>query len=443
MCGGVGLLLRLRALKGVQYLVALVDAWPHFVLAGIGGGILEMADDAAVGQVQLGREIEFHHTEEIPQRRDGSPDGNHRQVVRQARDPPAEAGDSVPRRIDRIESGLTLTGNKKDEIAKGRMSMRVLRAAGLCVLLCLCVAFSQQRAWPQARTIRIVISVPPGGTIDFLVRVLADHLSRTRGQTIVVESRPGAGSIIAAETVARATPDGNTLLINSNGQMISPILRKVNFDPRTSFEPICFLVDSPQVLVVNSKSPFRTLAEFVDAARAKPGELSISTVGPNTTQHIAVERFKRAAGINLTYVPFTGGAPAINALLGGHVSAVLQNYSEAGPQVKAGALRALAVPSPERVPPLPDVPTIIESGYKDFIADVWFGLVAPARTPQPIIAQYIEWFGSAIEAPDVKEKLTAHALYPNRRCGPDFAAHIQRQVDQFTRVIAELGLKGK
>ena len=309
--------------------------------------------------------------------------------------------------------------------------------------LCLGFALTLDTARPEAaRTIKVVISVPPGGTIDLLVRTIADYLGRTRGQTVLVESRPGAGSIIAAETVARAAPDGGTLLINSNGQMISPLLRKVNFDPRTSFEPICFLVDSPQVLVVNSKSPYRTLRDLVDAARARPGELSISTVGPLTTQHIAVERFKRLAGIDLTYVPFTGGAPAINALLGGHVTAVLQNFSEAGEQVHSGALRALATPSRNRIPPLPDVPTIAESGYKDFVAEVWFGLVAPAKTPQPIIAQYIEWFGGAIEAPEVKAKLVASALYPNRRCGADFAAHIQRQIDEFTRVIAELKLKG-
>jgi tripartite-type tricarboxylate transporter receptor subunit TctC len=318
----------------------------------------------------------------------------------------------------------------------------VVRIA-LVVLVCLGFSFAHDTARSEAaRTIKIVISVPPGGTIDLLVRVLADYLGRTRGATIIIESRPGAGSIIAAETVARAAPDGNTLLINSNGQMISPVLRKVNFDPRTSFEPICFLVDSPQVLVVNSKSPYRTLGEFVDAARAKPGELSISTVGPNTTQHIAVERFKRVAGVDLIYVPFTGGAPAINALLGGHVTAVLQNFSEAGEQVHSGALRALATSARERIPPLPDVPTIAESGYKDFVADVWFGLVAPAKTPQPGIAQYIEWFGQAIEAPEVKAKLVASALYPNPRCGADFAAHIQRQVDEFTRVITELKLKG-
>jgi tripartite-type tricarboxylate transporter receptor subunit TctC len=309
--------------------------------------------------------------------------------------------------------------------------------------LCLGLAVTLDAARPEAaRTIKVVISVPPGGTIDLLVRTIADYLGRTRGQTIVVESRPGAGSIIAAEAVARAAPDGATLLINSNGQMISPLLRKVNFDPRTSFEPICFLVDSPQVLVVNSKSPYRTLRDLVDAARARPGELSISTVGPLTTQHIAVERFKRLAGIDLTYVPFTGGAPAINALLGGHVTAVLQNFSEAGEQVRTGALRALATPSRSRIPPLPDVPTVAESGFKDFAAEVWFGLVAPAKTPEPIVTQYIEWFGGAIEAPEVKTKLTSVALYPNRRCGADFAAHIQRQVDEFTRVIAELKLKG-
>lgn len=319
------------------------------------------------------------------------------------------------------------------------------RAVRVALVACLVgsFAFASGAAWPQAsRTIKVVISVPPGGTIDLLVRVLADYLGKTRGATIIIESRPGAGSIIAAETVARAAPDGNTLLINSNGHMISPVLRKVNFDPRTSFEPICLLVDSPQVLVVNSKSPYRTLADFVDAARAKPGELSISTVGPNTTQHIAVERFKRVAGVDLTYVPFTGGAPAINALLGGHVTAVLQNFSEAGEQVHSGALRALATPARERIPPLPDVPTIAESGYKDFVADVWFGLVAPAKTPQPIIAQYIEWFGQAIVAPEVKSKLVSSALYPNPKCGGDFAAHIQHQVDEFTRVITELKLKG-
>jgi tripartite-type tricarboxylate transporter receptor subunit TctC len=314
---------------------------------------------------------------------------------------------------------------------------------GTAALLGLSISGFDYAAWSQnSKTIKVVISVPAGGTIDLLVRVLADYIGKTHGQTIIVESRPGAGSIIAAEAVARAAPDGNTLLVNSNGMMISSKIRKVNFDPLTSYEPICYLVSSPQVIVVNSDSPYRTLADLIDAARAKPGELSIASVGPLTTQHIAIERFKRLAGVNLTYVPFTGGAPAINALLGGHLTAVFQNYSEVGEQLNAGKLRALATPSASRIEPLPNLPTVAESGYPNFAAEVWFGLVAPAKTPKETMSQLIEMFSGALQAPEVKAKLVVQALYPNARCGTDFATHLQYQSDEYARVIRELDLKG-
>ena len=216
----------------------------------------------------------------------------------------------------------------------------------------------------------------------------------------------------------------------------------MNFDPIASFEPICFLVSSPQVIVVNSASPYRTLADLLAAARAKPGELSIASVGPNTTQHIAIEQLKRRSGANLTFVPFQGGAAAINALLGNHVTAVVQNYSEIGPQLTAGTLRALATPSPQRIEPLPDLPTVSELGFKDFAAEVWFGLVTTARTPPETVSQLTQWFGSALRAPDVREKLNSHALYPRAACGADFAAHIRRQSDEYAQVIRELGFKG-
>jgi tripartite-type tricarboxylate transporter receptor subunit TctC len=293
------------------------------------------------------------------------------------------------------------------------------------------------------RNIRVVISVPPGGTIDFLIRVLADHIGRTQGQTIIVESRPGAGGIIAAETVARAAPDGTTLLVNTNGMIINSILRKVSFDPIASFTPLCYLVGSPQVLVVNATASYRTFADFVAAARVVPGQLSISSVGPNTTQHIAIERFKRAAGIDLIYVPFSGGAPAINALLGGHVVAVLQNYSEIGSQLKAGTLRALATMTSERIPPLPDLPTVGELGYKDVTTDVWFGLAAPAKTPDDVVARLIGMVSAALAAPEVKDKLAGQALYVGSRCGSEFAAHIRRQHDEYSRLTRELKLKAK
>ena len=315
-------------------------------------------------------------------------------------------------------------------------------AIGALALAGLATAVPDRPAWSQAgRTIRVVISVPPGGSIDFLVRILADHISGTKGQSIIIESRPGAGGIIAAEAVARAAPDGNTLLINNNGIIISSILRKVSYDPLSSFEPICYLVTTPQLIVVNAASPYRTLAQLVDAARSRPAELSIASVGPNTTQHIGIERLKRLAQANLTYVPYPGGAPTVNALLGAHVTSAVLNWSEIGEQVIAGKVRALATMALRRIEPMPDLPTVSESGYRDFETDVWFGLVAPAKTPKETVAQLIDWFSAALLAPEVKSKLTAQALYPDPRCGADFDAHIRRQSDLYTRLIRELGIK--
>src|SRR3954470_2270595 len=213
---------------------------------------------------------------------------------------------------------------------------KLLALTAALALVFLTVAVADQPAWSQAaRTIRVVLTVPPGGSIDILFRLLADQISTSRGQTVLIESRPGAGGVIAAEAVARAATDGNTLLSNNNGIIISAILRKVNYDPLTSFEPICYLVTTPQIVVVNSASTYRTLAELLDAARAKPGELSLASVGPNTTQHLGIERLKRLANANMTYVSYPGGAPTVNALLGAHVTAAVLNWSEVGEHVTA------------------------------------------------------------------------------------------------------------
>src|SRR5215813_8664701 len=337
----------------------------------------------------------------------------------------------------------SFTGDRWRSVS-GRSTLRKLAALtiGAVALLSVALAPPDHLAWSQAaRTIRVIISVPPGGSIDLLVRILADYLSSTKGQSIIIESRPGAGGIIAAEAVARAPPDGTTLLINNNGMIISSILRKVNYDPQASFEPICYLVTTPQVIVVHHTSPYRTLAELVDAARARPDELSIASVGPNTTQHIGIERYKRLARAELTYVPYPGGAPTVNALLGAHVSSAVLNWSEIGEQLTAGKVRALATMALQRIEPLPDLPTVAESGYRDFETDVWFGLVAPAKTPKETIAQLIDAFSAALLAPEVKAKLTAQALYPNPKCGADFGAYIRRQFDLYTRLIRELGIK--
>src|SRR5258708_13484663 len=310
--------------------------------------------------------------------------------------------------------------------------------------LSLVIAAPDHGTWAQTgRTIRIVLGVPPGGSIDFLARLLADQISWTTGQGMMVGGRRGAGGIMAAEAGARGAPDGNALLINNNGTLISAILRKVNYDPLASFEPICYLVTTPQLIVVNSASPYRTLAELMDTARAKPGELSIASVGPNTTQHTGIERLKRLAGANLTYVPYPGGATTIHALLVEHITAAVLNWSEIGEHIIAGKARALATMAPQRIEPMPDLPTVAESGYRDFETDAWFGLGATANTPKETVAQLIDWFRAAVTAPQVKAKLVAQALYPNPKCGADFDAHLRRHAGLFAQLIHDLDFKAE
>jgi tripartite-type tricarboxylate transporter receptor subunit TctC len=321
--------------------------------------------------------------------------------------------------------------------------MMRLAFLSLAVVFVLAVDNVPAVAQQAARTIRIVVPFPAGGSADILARLLGEQINKANGPTMVIENRPGGGASIAYEAVARAAPDGNTLVINGNSIVINPNLRKVNYDPITSFEPICYLVSSPNLIVVNSDSPYRTLNDYIAAARAKPGELAFAAVGPATTQHIGFEQFKRLANINVTYVPYTGGAPAITALLGGHVSAALQNYSEAVEQLNAGKLRALASLTRARIPPLPNVPTAAELGLKDYEVEVWFGVLAPAKTPKDATAQLATWFKAAMQAPDVKQKLNNLGLYPVGTCLDDFAAHIRKQFDDYGRIIREANIKAE
>ena len=292
----------------------------------------------------------------------------------------------------------------------------------------------------MARTIRIVVPFPAGGSADDLARLLAEEIGRTRGVNLVIENRPGAGTVVATEAVSRAAPDGNTLLIVANSFVINPSLKKLNYDPFVSFAPVCHLVSSPLIIAVNSDAPYRSLADLVGAAHAKPGELTMASVAPATTQHIAFEMLKRAADINMIHVPYPGGAPAVTALLGGHVTAVIANYSEVEAYLAAGRLRALATASRQRIQAAPDLPTVAESGYPNYESEVWFGIVAPAKTPPETISQLAGWFGAALQSASVKEKLQQQEMYPVGACGADFAAHLRQQFDAYARVIREAGI---
>jgi tripartite-type tricarboxylate transporter receptor subunit TctC len=318
-----------------------------------------------------------------------------------------------------------------------------IRVAAVVIAITL-LTLSGHGTWSQTtRTIKIVVPFPPGGASDILARLLSGQIGSPHGPTMVIENRPGAGSMIGTEAVSRAAPDGTTVLIADDSLVISPHLRKLNYDPLTSFEPICYLVQLPLLIVVNNASPYGTLSDLLDAARAKPGELTLAGSGPQSIQQIASEMLKRAAKVNMTFVPYPGGAPVINALLGGHVTSVLAAYASSPEQVKAGTLRALATLSMARIETLPDVPTVAESGYENYGVDHWNGVFAPAKTPKETVFQLAGWFTAAMQVPEVRAKLVAQGLFPAGMCGADFTALIHKQYEEFGRVIREANIKAE
>jgi tripartite-type tricarboxylate transporter receptor subunit TctC len=324
------------------------------------------------------------------------------------------------------------------------MSLRFRRKCTLALVLAALVAAGGSTAWSQTtRTVKLVVPYTPGSGPDILGRLLADQVGRQNGPTVVVEDRPGAGTVIGTEAVARAAPDGNTVLMVAPSFIINPSMRKVNYDPLGEFEPVCHLAATPMVIVVNAASPYRSLADLLDAARAKPGELTLGSGGPGSSLHIGFEILRRAAGINMTYVPYGGNAPAINALLGGHLTSVYADYPTIVEQLKAGTLRALAVGSRRRAEALPDVPTVEQSGFKDYDLDIWYGLVAPAKTPRDALAQLADWSASAVKAEDMKPKLAQQGLYPVGVCGAQFAAHLRKQYDDYARVIRDAHIRAE
>src|SRR5262252_3408 len=315
------------------------------------------------------------------------------------------------------------------------MLQRLMGAIALCTLFGVGVHAQANRM------IKFVVPFAPGGTADILARLLAEEIGKAHGIATLIENRAGAATIIATEATSRAAPDGNTVLFNANAFVINPHLRKLSYDPLTSFEPICQLVSSPQVIVVSGSAAYRSLAEILDAARTKPGELTLASVGPASTQHIAFEMLRHLASVDMIFVPFNGNGPAVNALLGKHVDSVLVNYSEVAEQLQDGTFRALATTSRSRIGELPQVPAVAEFGFNDFEAEVWFGTVVPARTPAAVVSELADWMTAALDAPTVKPKLKALGLYTVGRCGAAFGADLRRRFDDYGRAIQESNIR--
>ena len=303
------------------------------------------------------------------------------------------------------------------------------------------VPAAQAQGFPN-KPVRIVVPFPAGGSADTLVRVVGQSLSKRWGQPVVIENRPGGGTVIAGALVAKAPADGYTLLVVANSLPINAKLRtNLPYDGLRAFEPVAQLAHSPQVMAVNSASPYKTLNELLNDARSKPGTLSYSTVGPATTQHIAGEAFKRQTGTDFTYAAFTGGALAANAVLGNHVTMVLTNLNEVQSMLESGKLRPLAVTTRERLEVLAQVPTVIEQGIKDYEAVVWFGLAAPAGTPHDVIHKLSDDLRLSLTEADVRSKLVGGGMFPAFLGPQAFAAHIQQEYTRYSRVIDEARIK--
>jgi len=293
-----------------------------------------------------------------------------------------------------------------------------------------------------AGVMKLIAPIPPGGAGDILPRLLGEQVGRSHDDTVVIENRPGANTTIGTEFVSRAVPDGLTLLINSPPAFtVIPHLRTLNYDPLMGFEPICRLVRFPTVIAVNDTSPYQTLTDLLVTARGKPGETTMAGIGPASLIHIAFEMLKRTARADMTFVPYPGPNPAVNALLGGQVTAYFGNYTDVATHLASGKLRALATATRTRIEPLPNVPTVAESGYPGYEIDGWFGLFAPAKTPALVTARLAEWFSAATQDAEVKSKLLGLGLYPDNVCGADFAALIHKEYDEYGAVIRDAGIK--
>jgi tripartite-type tricarboxylate transporter receptor subunit TctC len=308
--------------------------------------------------------------------------------------------------------------------------------------LALAPTASWAQAWPN-KPIRIIVPFPPGGATDTSARLLAEHLTRRLGQSVIVENKPGASTIIGLEAAAKAAPDGNTLLIAGVGSFsVLPATRaNLPFNVDRDFAPISMTVSTPIVLVTPSTRPFRSLADFIAAAKAQPSGLRYSTYGPGSAPHLVGEMMAAAAGIKIEPIPFKGASDALLALLRGEVDLGIEAYAAAVPHIKSGKFTALAVTSDRRSNLVPDLPSMGESKLSAATMEAFYGVVAPAATPAPILARLSREIAEIMAQPDVREKLTALNLEPSVTGAAEMTRTMQAETAKYRNAIARAGIK--
>jgi tripartite-type tricarboxylate transporter receptor subunit TctC len=299
-----------------------------------------------------------------------------------------------------------------------------------------------QSAFPS-KPVHIFVPYAPGGGVDILARTLGDVVSRQWGQAVIVENRPGAGGLVASQALVTSPPDGYTLIVVASGHATNPFLYpKIPYDTFKSFTPISLLASSPNILLVRADSPYRTLGDMIAQARAKPGSLSFGHAGTGTSTHLAGELLKSLARIDLTAIPYKGGAPSINDLLGGQIPMSFNNGPESVGQLEAGTLRALAVTTASRAPFLPNVPSMAETvpGYD---TEVWWGLLGPAGMPPDLVTKLSHDFVAALKTEPVKERLGKLGAQPIGSSPLEFDAKIHADYNKWGPIIEAAGIKAE
>ena len=317
----------------------------------------------------------------------------------------------------------------------------VLRAcAALAVVLLPLIAAAQ--AYPD-KPIRVIVPVPAGGTPDVVARTVAPGLSSLLGQQLVIDNRGGAGGLIGVELAARAIPDGYTLLFSSPGALtILPHLKQqVPYDTLRDFAPISLVSIGPFLLITHPSVPVKTVKELIALAKAEPGKLNYASAGNGVANHLAMELFKSMAGVNITHVPYKGAPQAVTDLIGGNVDVMFNSIAPVLPQIKAGRLRLLGIASAKRSPQLPDTPTISEAGVPGFEAVNWFGLFAPAKTPQPIIARLNAAVVKVVRAPETRMQFEIQGTDPVASSPAEFAVFIRQDLEKYAKIVKLSGAK--
>ena len=303
-------------------------------------------------------------------------------------------------------------------------------------------AFAQ--AYP-AKPIRLVVPFPPGGSTDIIARIVAQKLSERLGQQVVVENRGGAGGTIGAEAVAKAPPDGYTLVVGTSSTLaVAPsVYGKIGYDPVKDFAPISLIAVTPYLLVVNPSVDVKSLQDFVGYVRARPGKLNYASAGTGSTTHLAMEMLKSAAELYIVHIPYNGNGPAGTAVIGGQVEILFGSLPAVLPHAKSGRVRPLAVGTPKRSPSLPDVPTVAESGYPGFDASLWLAIMAPAGTPAPIVDRLQKEIHAVIASPDTADALNKAGAEPITSTPAELAALVKNGVEKYGKVVKQAGVKAE